>query len=231
MTSYPEIWAALAAPFPTNQVRIREKTTKSGATLKLSYIDAHHVQDRLDNVLGPENWEISLAPWGADLIATMTITLPDGRRVPKSDVGGRPTGDHDQAKAAASYALRRCAVLFGVGRYLYEKGAPGRVNVEAPARPPAPVAKAANGKAGAKAPQTGVELLDYATSNTIDSTLKGWIVGHFTKLGHPAKIVTWTPAQVALALPVIREHLERVKLTKQIAARAAVVASGNGVAH
>ncbi len=121
MTKFPEIFAALTEPFVGRDVKQRE----GGRGKKLSYITARTVQNRLDDVLGPESWHFELVPWGNDaLIGTLIIVLPDGSTVRKSDVGGRAgmqTAD-DDTKSAASDALKRCAVHFGIGRELYNDG-------------------------------------------------------------------------------------------------------------
>jgi hypothetical protein len=120
-SQYPELWSALSAPFAEHQLKVKTRRTKDGATIKMYYVDAQHIQERLDTVLGPESWEFRLVAWGGDLIGTLAIRLPDGREVAKSDVGGRSKmqDSADEPKAAASHALRRCATLFGIGRYLY----------------------------------------------------------------------------------------------------------------
>jgi hypothetical protein len=97
-TKYPDLFAALTAPFSESEVRERNQ---AGRTLK--YVTASTVANRLDSILGPEGWEFALKPWGDDLIGTLTIRLPDGTTVSKSNVGGRADmqeGDND-AKSAA----------------------------------------------------------------------------------------------------------------------------------
>jgi hypothetical protein len=117
-----EIFALLAAPFRDEEVRSRNQ---GGRTLY--YITASTVANRLDDVLGPAGWEFDLTPWGDDaLFGTLSIRLPDGSVVRKMNVGGcadMAEGDND-AKSAASDALKRCAALLGVGRYLYGCGVP-----------------------------------------------------------------------------------------------------------
>jgi hypothetical protein len=94
---------------------------KNNRCLAMAYIDARLIQDRLDEVLGVENWEDAYK------------ILPDGSvvcrlRCSSSATGGspRPTSAAERAarrrrplKAAFSDALKRAAVKFGIGRYLY----------------------------------------------------------------------------------------------------------------
>jgi hypothetical protein len=64
--------------------------------------------------------------------------------------------------------------------------------------------------------KTGYQLFKYSESCTIDPCLKGWIIGHFPKkYGFPAKISNWSQAQVAKALPEIKDHLEQILAGKQ----------------
>jgi hypothetical protein len=83
--------------------------------------------NRLDDVLGPENWWARFRMVAAEsVLCYLTVRLPDGTKVTKSDVGGcagmSDPGDDD--KSAASDGLKRAAVHFGVGRYLYGDGVP-----------------------------------------------------------------------------------------------------------
>jgi hypothetical protein len=122
-TRYPDLFAALAAPFDSNEI----KTRSGGAGRSLSYITASTVANRLDDVLGPESWDFEIAPWGNEaLIGTLVIRLPDGKVIRKSNVGGKAGMQNadDDTKSAASDCLKRCAALAGVGRYLYNDGVP-----------------------------------------------------------------------------------------------------------
>ena len=144
-TNFPELFAALAAPFAPEEVKSRP----GGNGRHLYYVTASTVANRLDEVLGPEAWDFELAPWGEGaLIGTLVVRLPDGSVLRKSNVGGRAdmaAGD-DDAKSAASDCLKRCATLLGVARYLYQDGVPrfvraARVATATPAATVEPVAE------------------------------------------------------------------------------------------
>lgn len=122
MTQFPELFAALAAPFHDDEV----KTLKKGA-FTIHYVTARTVMNRLDTVVGPENWWDTYTPTGQDsVLCALTIRLPDGRELTKMDAGGcagmSDAGDDD--KSAYSDALKRAAVKFGCSRYLYRDGTP-----------------------------------------------------------------------------------------------------------
>jgi hypothetical protein len=51
MTQFPDLFAALAAPFEAHEVRTRTQGTR-----QVHYITARTAMNRLDSVLGPENW-------------------------------------------------------------------------------------------------------------------------------------------------------------------------------
>lgn len=121
MTQYPEIFAALAAPFGEGEVKVRQQAGR-----QLHYITARTVANRLDDILGPENWWDSYQPFEHSVLCTLTIRLPDGTLLSKQDAGGyagmSDQGDDD--KSGYSDAFKRAAVKFGVARYLYRDGVP-----------------------------------------------------------------------------------------------------------
>lgn len=113
--------AQLAAPFEPKDVKHKPQMVKGTRCLAMAYIDARLIQDRLDEVLGVENWEDSyrILPDGS-VMCRLRCKLGD-RWITKTDVGSpseQPDGG-DRLKAAFSDALKRAAVKFGIGRYLY----------------------------------------------------------------------------------------------------------------
>lgn len=112
----------LSAPFPPDAIHWRAQTvTKDGGkALALAYIDARDVMDRLDSVCGPANWRDSYVetPKGRTL-CTLEIRV-DGEWIAKSDGAGDT--DVEGEKGSISDALKRAAVKWGIGRYLYDLG-------------------------------------------------------------------------------------------------------------
>lgn len=123
-TQHPDLFAALAAPFQPHELKER---TQSGK--QLHYITARTVMNRLDNILGPENWWDDFTPSENSVLCRLTIRLPDGQTLTKGDAGGyagmADSGDDD--KSGYSDAFKRAAVKFGVARYLYRDGVPSFV--------------------------------------------------------------------------------------------------------
>jgi hypothetical protein len=112
---------ALATPFEPREVKYKPQMVKNNRCLAMAYIDARLIQDRLDEVLGVENWEDAyrILPDGS-VMCRLRCKLGD-RWITKTDVGSpseQPDGG-DRLKAAFSDALKRAAVKFGIGRYLY----------------------------------------------------------------------------------------------------------------
>lgn len=115
------ITAALAVPFEPRDVKYKPQMVKNNRCLAMAYIDARLIQDRLDEVVGPENWEdaYDLLPDGS-VMCRLKIKLGD-QWITKIDVGSpsEQPDSGDRLKAAVSDALKRAAVKFGIGRYLY----------------------------------------------------------------------------------------------------------------
>ncbi len=160
MTQFPDLFAALAAPFETSEVR-----TRSQAGRTLHYITARTAMNRLDNVFGPENWWDEYVPGEHSVLCRLTVRLPDGSTLTKADAGGYAgmpdQGDDD--KSGFSDAFKRAAVKFGVGRYLYRDGVPTFVREREPAA--VPPAEPAQAHAQAPAPTPAVEPAPRASSN------------------------------------------------------------------
>jgi hypothetical protein len=117
------IAAALAEPFKPEQLGWKPAATtkdKSRA-MAVPHIDARDVMNRLDKVVGITGWkdEYQVLPSGG-VVCRLSVRF--GRQwVTKSDAGGQSDQDDtgDRLKAAFSDALKRAAVKFGIGRYLY----------------------------------------------------------------------------------------------------------------
>lgn len=116
-----EILEALRAPFPARAVGWKPQSVKGNRALAAAYIDARDVMQRLDAVVGPASWKDEYTELeGGQVRCRLSLRL-GGEWVHKEDVGGeseQPDGG-DRRKAAYSDALKRAAVKWSVGRYLY----------------------------------------------------------------------------------------------------------------
>ena len=111
-----DVVEALGAPFPESELEFLPRVQSGGKAMGLPYIDARSVMARLDAAVGPANWSFDF-----------DVVTPDAKRVKgrltvlgvtKCDAG-EASGEDEVLKAAVSDALKRCAVHFGIGRYLY----------------------------------------------------------------------------------------------------------------
>jgi hypothetical protein len=119
--SVEELTGALAAPFDPREVRWKPQAVSGSRALAIAYVDARAIQDRLDDVLGVTGWqdEYECLPDGS-VVCRLRLRLGD-EWITKMDVGGQSEqpDEGDRRKAAFSDALKRAAVKFGIGRYLY----------------------------------------------------------------------------------------------------------------
>lgn len=111
----------LHAPYPAAEIEWRVGSTNGDKTsgLALAYLTARHVMERLDAVCGPENWQDRYEFHGPRTVCYLSIRI-DGEWVTKADGAG--DSDVEAEKGAISDALKRAAVKWGVGRYLYDLG-------------------------------------------------------------------------------------------------------------
>ncbi len=119
--SAEEILRQLSGPFDAAEVKCKPAGVSGNRAMALFYVDARVVQDRLDDVLGVDNWQDEYAVQGDGGVVCKLSCRIAGEWIAKMDVGGpseQPDGG-DRLKAAFSDALKRAAVKFGIGRYLY----------------------------------------------------------------------------------------------------------------
>lgn len=112
---------ALSLPFPPQEIEWRVGSTNSDKTkgLALAYLTARHVMDRLDTVCGPENWQDRYEFHGSRTVCYLSLRI-GGEWITKADGAG--DSDVEAEKGAISDALKRAAVKWGIGRYLYLLG-------------------------------------------------------------------------------------------------------------
>jgi hypothetical protein len=112
---------ALAMPFEKDEVKWKPQVISGNRAMVVCFVDARVIQDRLDDVVGSENWQdaYECLPDGA-VVCRLRIRL-GSEWITKVDVGGQSEqpDEGDRRKAAFSDALKRAAVKFGIGRYLY----------------------------------------------------------------------------------------------------------------
>lgn len=128
----PEIdFKALIAHFPSSVIewRVGDMNAERTRGTAVPYISARVVQQRLDDACGPQNWKVEYRPNanGTALVCALSLRIngewvckEDGAEVGAEDGEGRGKA----VKGSFSSALKRAAVVWGVGRYLYGFQAP-----------------------------------------------------------------------------------------------------------
>jgi hypothetical protein len=221
MTQYPDLFAALAAPFESSELKLRSQSGR-----QLHYITARTVMNRLDSVLGPENWWDRYVPGENSVLCELTIRLPDGSTLTKSDAGGyaglADSGDDD--KSGYSDAFKRAAVKFGVARYLYRDGVPTFVRDRTPTEtaepatvPATPHSRPTSARASdsGQTPRTGKALFAWTKEQEqrysvgLLKYLNGWAKLH----DFPGRMIDWDGAQVGSAYAEACRKLQAVQTT------------------
>lgn len=119
---WDELRKALSAHLPLEVIKFRvgnaPKDGKPGSAL--AYIDARVVMDRLDDIVGPNNWTfdfdpIATGPKGEVQSAKGKLTIHGITKCDAGDMAGI-----EATKSAVSDALKRAAVHWGIGREIYE---------------------------------------------------------------------------------------------------------------
>jgi hypothetical protein len=126
-----EILNKLAAPFPPDRISWRLGSTNADKTkgMALAYIDARDVMQRLDEVCGAF-WQADYLPMPNGSCCCRVGILVDDYWVWRSN-GAQNFSESDKVdakemseKASYSDAFKRAAVLWGIGRYLYDLDSP-----------------------------------------------------------------------------------------------------------
>ena len=128
MTSSPVLHPdldQLAAPFAPDDVEWKPGATtrdkKKG--LAMAYLTSRAIQDRLDAVCGPAGWrnEFTPGPAGGVLCGlSVRVSYADGTSAWVTKWDGADNTDVEAVKGGLSSAMKRAAVLWGIGRYLYQ---------------------------------------------------------------------------------------------------------------
>lgn len=125
-------WTALAAPFRPDQIewRIGECGVKQGGEVWakcFAYMDNRAVQIRLDEVVGPGNWQCKFEQIDGGFLCGIGIKIwtdDEDSKVPTAEWvwqwDGAEKTDFEAIKGGLSGAMKRAAVHWGLGRYLYD---------------------------------------------------------------------------------------------------------------
>lgn len=111
----------LQAPFLPEEIEWRvdrgQKTRNGDFVFVLAYVTNRAIMNRLDEVFGPFGWKNEYKEWrGNSQICGISVKV-EGEWVTKWD--GSDDSNMDAIKGGLSGAMKRTAVQWGIGRYLY----------------------------------------------------------------------------------------------------------------
>ena len=112
-----KVEVALKRPFDPRRLRWRKGQGGSG---ELVYITARDVMDRLDSVFGVSGWQTKYEFIGGRVVCYLSCNI-QCNWITKAD--GADDSNIEGAKGGLSDSLKRSAVQWGVGRYLYHPSA------------------------------------------------------------------------------------------------------------
>ena len=125
----------LARPFAPEDLEWRIQVTTKDKTsgLAIPYVTNRAIQDRLDEVVGPENWYNDYKPWHGNgkkdaQICGISIYFEGKGFITKWD--GAEDSDIEPIKGGLSDSMKRSAVQWGIGRVLYKMTKPLWVRIE-----------------------------------------------------------------------------------------------------
>ncbi len=107
----------LRVPFNSTDVEFRPGATTKDKTkaIGLAYVDKRIYEDRLDDLMGADNWSVEYRQLGdKGIICRLTIN-----GVVREDVGEFAQDDVAAFPTAVAQAFKRACSAFGLGRYLY----------------------------------------------------------------------------------------------------------------
>ena len=115
----------LAKPFAPEDLewRLQQTIADKQCGLAVPYVTNRAIQDRLDDVVGPENWHNEFKPWHGNgkkesQICGISIFFEGRGFVTKWD--GAEDTDIEAIKGGLSDSMKRAAVQWGIGRVLYK---------------------------------------------------------------------------------------------------------------
>jgi hypothetical protein len=112
----------LKGEFPDLDIewRVQRAGTSAGKgwAMVLAYVTNRAIQERLDDVVGAANWKNEYKEWhGSSQLCGISIKV-DNEWVTKWD--GADATNIEATKGGLSDAMKRAAVQWGMGRYLYK---------------------------------------------------------------------------------------------------------------
>ena len=123
---FKTIKAELSKPFAPEDLEWRLQGTNKAKTggFAVPYVTNRAIMDRLDDVVGPENWRNEFRPWhgngkkDAQICGISIYSEEHQEWIIKYD--GAEDTDIEAVKGGLSDSMKRAAVHWGIGRVLYK---------------------------------------------------------------------------------------------------------------
>lgn len=117
-----DVMKRLQAPFPAKDIEWRIQRSGVAANGKqwafvLAYVTNRAIQNRLDDIFGAHNWRNEFREWGDGAIVCGLSIRIGGEWITKWD--GADKTEIEPTKGGLSDSMKRAAVQWGIGRYLY----------------------------------------------------------------------------------------------------------------
>ena len=117
-----ELRQVLAAPFANGDIewRVSVTTRDKDRGLAVPYVTNRAIQNRLDDTVGIDGWQNQFVPWKEGKAQLCGISIYFGQQklwLTKWD--GADDSDFESVKGGLSDSMKRAAVEWGIGRYLY----------------------------------------------------------------------------------------------------------------
>lgn len=116
---------ALSEHFEDHEIEWRVGSTNKDKTkgMLFAYVTNRAIMNRLDDVVGVENWKQTYREIHNGIVCTLSVRFSEsGEWISKED--GADLTSIEATKGGLSDAMKRAAVQFGIGRYLYDAETP-----------------------------------------------------------------------------------------------------------
>lgn len=108
----------LRKPFEPKHISWKPGATKGDKCLALAYADLRAYMERLDGVCGLD-WSVFYEPWGDNRIIAR-LTIGSATRSSTGEMDAQDEKNNMGGTVAEAQAFKRAAVMFGLGRFLYD---------------------------------------------------------------------------------------------------------------
>ena len=114
-----ELMSELQKPFKVEEIgfKVTAMTQDKSKGLVAAYVNNSAIQQRLDEVFGPFGWQVEFKEWKSGKAQICKISVWNGKQWISKEDGAGDT-DFEAIKGGISDSMKRCARMFGIGRYL-----------------------------------------------------------------------------------------------------------------